>query len=231
MLKKTMIICAGVLVLAAGAWADSLAVNGSAAMEGSFGLDVTHDNSSRAYVQDNTPAGETIYRASFLFDPNMISPENGNWRQTIFLTLGPNPNPGVGACPADPALFQSGLRVFLFLTGGNGQNYSVQTWGRGNQCGEASTTRASINPNGITRICVEFETGPTLTGAIRQAVVNGTGPCPAGGDPAWREQAMSNNRNSIDLVRLGTPQQNNFGRGENGHLYYDDFQSFRTLSP
>lgn len=219
-----------VLLMAGVASADSLVVNGTAAMEGSFGMQVSHDNSSQAYVQDNSPNAESIYRASFLFNPNNISPENGNWRQTIFLTLGPNPNPGVGACPSNPSAFLSGMRVFLYMTRG-GQDYSVQVWGRGNQCGEASTMRIAIPSNGPSRICTEFETGPTLTGAIRLAAVSGTGACPAGGDPSWREQSMSNNRNQIDLVRLGTPQLNNFGRGENGVMYFDDFQSFRTLAP
>ncbi|MGB5390981.1 MAG: hypothetical protein WBP10_12450, partial [Thermoanaerobaculia bacterium] len=62
-----------VLVIAGAGLADTLEVIGAAAMEGSFGLRVNHDNTSTAYVQDNSPNEESIYRYEFLFNPNNIS--------------------------------------------------------------------------------------------------------------------------------------------------------------
>jgi hypothetical protein len=49
--------------------AATIEVNGTAAMEGSYGLEVVSDgvDNSSAYVQDDSPNQESTYRASFLF--------------------------------------------------------------------------------------------------------------------------------------------------------------------
>lgn len=49
------------------AYAASLAVNGAAAIEGSFGLEVDFSDATTqsAFVVDTTPANETVYRAEF----------------------------------------------------------------------------------------------------------------------------------------------------------------------
>ena len=62
-----------VALLALPALAASLAVNGGAALEGSFGLEITFDgDAQRAYVEDDSPTAETHYNAKFRFDPNSI---------------------------------------------------------------------------------------------------------------------------------------------------------------
>lgn len=232
-------IATGILVLVSGVVAaDSLTVNNTAAMGGTgtncggsnCGLDVFHDNTDSAYVQDSTPGDETTYRASFLFNPNGISP-GSNLRQPIFYGLDNNPNPGAGVCGA--ATFQTNYRCFLYLTGGIGQNYSVQCFARGNLCGEAATARLSISDLNPTKVCVEYETGAALSGRVAVAAVSPvTDPCPTSGDPAWAERAITNSLFSgVDFVRLGTPATNGFGAGESGNMYFDEFESFRTLAP
>ncbi len=85
-MKKTLLVLMAVCMVASIAGADSLTVNSAAAMGGTgtacgggnCGLDVTHDNTSAAYVRDDSPTAETIYRFEFLFDRHAISPVNDN---------------------------------------------------------------------------------------------------------------------------------------------------------
>jgi len=59
--------------------AGSLAVNASAALEGSFGLQVNvTSGSSFLFVKDQTPVVENHYNASFLLDPNSLTMANGS---------------------------------------------------------------------------------------------------------------------------------------------------------
>jgi len=230
-MKKVMMALCVLCLVAGAASADSLVVNGTAAIEGSYGLQVTHDNSSTTYVQDNTPDDETVYRGSFLFNAYSVTGQTTNFRQVIFQGYGTNPNPGVGICPANAAAAVGSIRVWLFQTGGSGQNSSIQLYSRGNQCGERSTTRIPINTNQDYRVCFEWSTGATNTGVIALAVVDAAASCPSSGDAAWRTATISNNLNDVDMVRMGTPASNNFGAGETAVMYFDSFESYRTLNP
>jgi tartrate-resistant acid phosphatase type 5 len=61
------------------AWSSSsidlgdLSVSSSAAVNGSYGLQAVIDDTNAIYVADESPNGETRYRARFYFDPNSIS--------------------------------------------------------------------------------------------------------------------------------------------------------------
>lgn len=233
--KMVLVFTAVSLLFAGVAMADSLAVNNAAAMGGTgtacsgsnCGLEVTHDNSSIAYVQDSSPTDEGIYRATFLFNPASIT-TSANYRQTIFTAIGDNPNPNVGQCPG--AAFISSVRCFSYQTGGSGQNSSIQCFGRGNQCGEANVPRIAVTENDPVRVCIEYSTGNSLTGMFALAVVDDQASCPPSGDPAYNTRAMTNGLTNVQLVRLGTPQTNNFGAGESSTFYFDEFESFRTLA-
>jgi hypothetical protein len=212
--------------------ADSLTVNATAAMNGSnYGLQVNHNNTSRSYVQDNTPSGETVYRADFLFNAQSVTGQMINFRQEIFRTLGTNPNPGVGSCPADPAAIISMMRLWLYQTGGSGQTSNIQLWSAGNQCGQRGTTRFPIVNGQDYRVCIEWTTGPTNTGHIGLWVGPVASSCPSSGDPAWATSPMTNSLTATDFIRMGTPSTNSFGAGETAVLYFDEFESFRTVTP
>jgi hypothetical protein len=223
------------------ALADSLSVTSTAAMggvadqtctgdgmPGPCGLEVFHDNSSVAFVEDQSPQNETVYRASFLFNPNNISP-GAKLRQNIFRAIGPNPNPGVGSC--DLAGLKNVGRVFLLLYRPDGSRYAAFLQGIGNQCGERATLRVELEPDTPKRICVEMEFGNALSGRLAIAAVDIGDPCPTSGSGAWQERDLSNGLTNVDRVRLGTPGTNNFGAGESGDMYFDEFESFRTLAP
>ena len=236
---KRVILIAVVLMFGAGlANADTLAVNNTAALGGTgtacgggnCGLEVSHDNTSVAYVEDLTPDGETVYRMTFLFNPASTT-TSSNVRQTIFRGIGPNPNPGVGNC--HPTLqTASSFRLFYYRTGGSGQNASILAFVNGNQCGERSIpARIPLTVDDPVRICAEMTTGNSLSGTLAVAIVDDQASCPSTGDPAYGVAIVSNGLLSVDRIRMGTPQTNNFGAGETMTLYFDEFESFRTLAP
>lgn len=226
------------LTLAGLASADSLSVTNAAAMGGSgtacgggnCGLEVFHDNSDAAYVQDNTPDNEAIYRFEFMFDPNGVpDTATGGFRQEIFRGTGINPRPGVGQCHPTNA-FADGLKVFLFRNGSNG-NTSVSSWVYGNQCGARGLNNISISTSGPVKICGEWESGGSDTGRFAVATVATSASCPPSGDAAYIFRTTSNQDTAIVQVRMGTIAPNANGAGETGDLYFDEFASFRTLAP
>ncbi len=233
-MKKAAVLCVAIVLGFAGlASADSLTVTPAAAMGGTnYGLQVYHDNTDRAYVQDDTPAAETTYRATFLFntsDVTMTVPKN--FRQSLFRAVGPNPNPGVGSCDADPNFAYAVVQLWLYQTGGLGQFSNLQLWGKGNQCGDQGTVRIPINTNQAYRVCIESQGGASGTGYVALAVTDPASACPTSGDPSWVKVNYSNNLTSVDMVRMGTTATNTFGAGETCTFNFDEFASFRTLTP
>ncbi|RME49386.1 MAG: multicopper oxidase family protein [Chloroflexi bacterium] len=60
-----------------------LRVTGAAALVGNWGMEVTLNGEMKAYVQDNTPAGEPSYHARFWFHPN--GTVTGGTKHDIFI--------------------------------------------------------------------------------------------------------------------------------------------------
>lgn len=239
MKKLTLCLLAFLLALTpAAVFADTVGVDAGAAIEGSFGARFTHDNSSIAYVQDNTPSGETVFRFEFLFavDSLSFSGAPANFRQTIFAAFGPNPmnGGGIGAC-LTPNAFIEVIRVFVYHAGGSGQVPFVTAFAQGNFCGDAATGPlirvdsfgADTNANNAVRLCGELQTGGGNTGFLRFAAVDDTAACTSA---TYQEVPRTNNDLSIDFVRLGTPQLNGFGAGETATYFMDSYASFRLLA-
>lgn len=226
-----LVAVVGVLALAGSAAADSLSVTPAAAMGGTnYGLEVYHDNTDQAYVQDDTPDGEVVYRFTFLYNTS-ASGASSNFRQAIFRAWGPNPNPGAGLCPANPATVVPALQLWHYGIGGTGEVPTIQLWAKGNICGDQGARRINIPVATDVRICGEWWTGPTSTGGVGLAIVDPASACPPHGDPAYQTSNFSNNLFAIDMVRMGTPATNAFGAGEAMTMYFDEFASFRTLAP
>lgn len=232
--KFALVLTVLLLSAPAAMLADSLSVTPGAAMNGtSYGLEVAHDNTSPSFVQDNSPSGETVYRAEFLFNPNdMASAASINFRQPIFQALSPVPRPGIGACPAGG--FIAIIRIFLQLAN-NANQYNIQVFLRGDSCGQLGITpRTTIASDQPAKVCLEWEQAPAGTGDARGAVavVGPADACPSSGDPAWTVRTGFNNHlTSVEIVRLGTVSTNAFGAGEDGTMFFDEFASFRTLAP
>lgn len=231
-MKNTTLFLAAFLMVAGTAVADTLTVTAAAAMGGTnFGMEVFHDNSSLTEVRDDSPSSETVYRSEFLFNAQTVNTVQ-NYRQLIFQGTGPNPQPGVGACPVG-AVFATTFRIFhnTFGPGGGGQVSSLVMWANGNQCGQLGVPGHIIQRNTEYRVCMEWITGQALSGTAALAVVLAANPCPASGDPAYNSRQVSNGFMSTDFIELGTPRTNFIGANETSTLYFDEFASFRTLAP
>lgn len=72
------------------AWSSSstddgdLSVTSGAALVGSYGMSAVIDDNNAIYVTDDSPNGETHYRARFYFDPNSISMSSGNTHSLLY---------------------------------------------------------------------------------------------------------------------------------------------------
>jgi len=77
------------------AWTTSsgtgLTVSTTAALSGTYGLRVSITSNTAMYVQDDTPNGETRYRARFRFDPNSIAMGSSNAHSAAVRLLGKAP--------------------------------------------------------------------------------------------------------------------------------------------
>jgi len=247
-MKKVFLAVLVFALSVSGASADSLDVNNTAALGGTgtacggsnCGLEVTHDNSSIAFVQDDSPNGETLYRAEFLINVASadLNPGEG-LRQPIFVALGNNPRPGVGLC-SPVAAFVEAVRCFHTPRNfGAGTRQGVICWSRGDFCGERNTPEvlwvddgpggADLDSDGASKMCFEWESNSgTDAGKIRLGVVDDDAACSSA---TLGETNVTNNDVTVEFVRLGTPQLNGFGFGENFTYYFDEFASFRTVSP
>jgi hypothetical protein len=234
-MRKTAVLVIGLVIGLAGiASADTLAVTPTAAMGGTtYGLEITHTNSDPSYVQDNTPAAETIYRFTFLYNLASHSGSTANYRQLLFRAIGPNPFPGApsGLCPSDPAATIATMQVWLYMKGGTGNNPFIQGYVKGNQCGDNSNQSTAFTVATPKRICGEWWTGSGGTGGLGIALVDPAAACPAHGNAAYKVINLTNNSTRIDTVRLGVPAINSFGANESDVYHFDEFASFRTLAP
>lgn len=241
MKRNFLMVIVGLALIASPVAADTLTVNASAAMAGTnYGLDVMHDNSSVAYVQDDSPSGESIYRFSYLFDPNNIAGTgSSDWTMTLFGAMGPNPRPNNGAnpCPLNANIPVFPMRVTLIATGAGSSIPVVRATMMSNICGVVGAPAFVLSQAGPVKICGYFiqgvgpVPGPQSPGEVGIAVVGTAEACPSAGDPSYKTVSTNNDEHNVTIARMGSLGTNGFGAGEMGSVYYDEFESFRTLAP
>lgn len=226
---------AAALLFASTAGADSLDVNGTAALGGSFGLELLHDNTSPAYVQDDSPNGEQFYRFEFLYNPNFIGPTgSGAWRMTIFAAMGANPRPDNAAnpCPLNPNIPVFPARIFAAFDGPGVSVPGLRMTLMSNQCGIVGTPVVYFTDGVTQKVCGFLEIGEVgVMGSGGLAIVGESDPCPPHGDGAYGVAQTFNQEHAVDFARLGNIALNPYNRGEDGSVYLDEFASFRTMAP
>jgi len=222
---------AGMLFLAAGvASADnSLAVNGAAAQDGSFGLEISLDGSVNvANVQDDSPDSETTYRASFWIHRNdLVMDSCGgtcSTRFVMFLARQEVPN----------------LTVFriiyarLAVDGATGPRYAVR-FGVRNDNGDFVYMGAVILTTGVNRkhMTIEWQQGsaPFAADGIARLYSSNDGGTP---NLQLERTTLMNGSMDIDHIRVGAtsglsdqPSDPN----NTGSWFFDSFESYRTLLP
>jgi len=180
-----------------------LTVSAEAALGGGFGLQATIDDNRPIYVVDQSPAGETAYRARFAFDPNGSS------------MTGPRP----------AVLFaagrESGRMAFLIEVRAAGAGYEARAVAMQSGPRFATPWRALDDQPHVFEIEWRAATGVQARDGGLLFVVDAH---PAGGaldlrNPGWR----------VDLVRLGAVSL--AGSWTRGDWYFDEVASWRPDVP
>lgn len=219
-MKKLLLLAIAFALLNSPAFAQtSLQVVPGAALNGTTqGLEVTFDSANRtaAYVRDDTPDNESVYRASFWIDPNSaVLNSGGNGRMTsLFLARGG----ANGAATAGRILVQ--LQRF-------GAGYKVRA-----VCADNTnlTRRRARDP--ITNAWgIVISDEPTFVSfeAVFASNANGGGVCRITIDGETQEHTgYQSFFGDVEEVRLGAPRDI---APVTGSIYLDEFESFRTLAP
>ncbi len=211
----TLAACA--LLIAGGASAqNTLYVDGAAAMNGTtYGMVTALDGSSNAiYVEDDTPLDETIYRASFMFDPNSFTMTQGASRMAIIFIRDLNPAGGMpagGMIRIELVKKNDKYRVLGKIKKNNGLWVKTNTPGQG----------WLVLGDEPRRITLEYVSG-SGDGLIRLDRGDGT---------MVENTGINNSFWNVDNIRMGAPRLMTGVASFSGTMYFDEFESFRTLAP
>lgn len=212
-LRMTLMVAA-VIALAGTAMAqNTVYAHADAAMNGTnFGLVLDLDGSTgNTFVQDNTPAAETVYRASFWIDPNTL-PMGNTDKFVVFLGRHANNNNILRL----QFNYKSGdYRVRLQVKKNN--NEWADTRLNGN-----SGARFMVIGDQPSEITVELVYG-NATVSLARVTANGI--------THYKDTYQSANW-AVSQVRMGGPRMLQAQGGPfTGTVYFDEFASFRTLAP
>jgi hypothetical protein len=211
---RTALIVTAVIALAGSAMAaNTVYVDAAAAMNGTnYGLVLDLDGTtSSAFVEDQTPADETVYRATFWFDPNSLSMGDSD-KFVVFL--------------ARTSTFVNVLRLqFNYLNGDYRVRLQVlknnSEWADCRLNGDDGP-RFLVIGDQPTQITVEVVYG-TNTESIARVTANSV--------THYKDNYWSSNW-SVDRIRMGGPRMGEATGGPfNGDVYFDEFESYRTLAP
>jgi hypothetical protein len=192
--------------------ANSLDVTGAAAIDGAFGLAVTMDGSTnKAFVRDFTPDGETVYRATFKIDMNNLAMNTDDWH--FIATFRAD----------DTTSARNLMRIIVRYKAGDINPYKIRFIARNDDKSWAQPGGHSLPTSGVSTITVEWQaaTGPGANNGIGRFYRNGI----------LRAQVTNLDNdtwNGIGSAQLGVDQVD---PGTVGTIYYDSFESFRTLLP
>jgi len=203
-----------IVALAGSAMAqNTVYADAAAAMNGTnFGMILDLDGTtSNAFVEDRTPADETVYRASFWLDPNTL-PVGEADKFVIFL--------------ARHSSFTNILRLQFNFRNGN-YRVRLQVLKNNNQWADcrlngATGTRFITIGDEPTHITVESVFGDS-TVALARVTANGV---------THYKDTYQSAAWSVDRIRMGGPRMPQAQGGPFvGDVYFDEFESFRTLAP
>ena len=215
-LRMTLMVVA-IVALAGSAMAQNTVYvqgDGTGAMNGTnYGLTLDLDGTtSNAFVEDATPDNETVYRASFWFDPNSIPMGGTGERFEIFL--------------ARTSTFKNVLRL-QFMSLNTQYRVRLQVLKNSNEwvdtrlLGDEGKRFIDL-PGGPQQITVEVVYGNT---SDSYAAVT------ANGITHYKVGYWSNSW-SVDKVRMGGPRMTQATGGPfTGQVFFDEFESYRTLAP
>ena len=178
-----------------------LSVSAAAAITGSWGLQALLDDNVAIYVTDDRPLAETLYRASFYFDPNSITMTSGNAHYIFYGYTGTS---------------TVVLRVeFLYNAG----SYQIRANVRDDGNVWTNTAWVTISD---TLHRIEFD----WRAATSAGANNGGLTLWIDGSQQSNLTTLDNDTRRIDRVRLGPV--GGIDTGTRGTYYFDGFESYRN---
>jgi hypothetical protein len=208
--KAVVLLGAACLLAPAAQAATSLSVTGAAALEGSYGLNVAFDGAGgNAYVQDNSPSGETTYWFAFLVnDVNVTVNPGGSFQVIRAFTDDAATATAFRINILPPAAGQTNNKVFVLptLNGGGFHPTGSETF---------------ITPTGAPpdddRFVFEWTSGA------------GTGVMRTYRDAILRKEILNLNNNtiSVGMIRMGG-FGNTVSVAAGSNLRLDAFESYRS---
>ena len=207
---KSILVVVGIGLLASTAGAASLDVIPAAALNGTnYGLEITMDGTTaNAFVKDDTPAGESVYRAQFWFDVNTWDGIESDW---VFINRA-----------TDETLWYAPYQVLMVRKSGL---WRIWLRAQNNNGVVRFTNRINLQPGSPSLLQIEWEQGDTpgvLSGAATLTVIDGY----AVGESVTT--GLNNSTIVADSVTLGAMQP----KATQTRTYYlDEFESYRTLAP
>ena len=212
------VIAACVVLIAGSAFAqNTLYVDPVAALEGTnYGMITEFDGSSnQIYVEDDTPLDETIYRAVFSFDPNSFTMTQGASRMAILFMRDFNPAGGMpsgGMIRIEMVKKNDKFRILGKVKKNNGLWVKTNTPGTG----------WLVLGDEPRRIMLEYVVG-SGDGLVRLTRMDTL---------VFSENTGINNSFwNVDNIRMGGTRLMTGVASFNGTMYFDEFESFRTLAP
>jgi hypothetical protein len=207
-------------VASVAAWVANLgtvAVAPDAAMEGESGLRVAVDGGAgpgqRAFLVDDSPAGEPTYRAVFWLDVNGLAMAPGD-SFVLFEGMVPNGGAGPRQVPAFRLHLRKAARPAPRLVG---ELFAADR-------ASAFAPAVPVPARGARRIQVEWR---AATGGAREGLLRVT---LLGSRPRRvTAPAVDNTGHRLQSVRLGAVAD--VDAGSRGAFYLDGFESYRTLAP
>jgi hypothetical protein len=191
---------------------NTVAVTNAAALDGSFGLEVTMDGSTNnAHVRDLSPNDETTFRATFLFDANALTMTDGDWH---FIATW-RAEPGGPAGHPSP---RNEMRLLVRFRQGQTNPYKIRIVCRNDNGTWAQPGGHSLPLNGSSELTVEWQAGADGAGFCnfyRNGILRAT-------------TTLDNDQRTIGSSTLGVA---GVDAGTSGSSYWDRFESFRTLLP
>ena len=202
-------LAACVLLIAGSASAqNTLTVDATAAMNGTnFGMMTTMDGSSNA-------VDEEVYRATFWFDPNSMDMAQGASRLAIIFIRDFDPAGGMpsgGMIRIELVKKNDKYRILGKVKKNNGLWVKTNTPGQG-------WLVLGDEPRQIT---LEYVVG-SGDGLIRLDRGDGT---------MVENTGINNSFWNVDNIRMGAPRLMTGVGTFSGSMYFDEFESYRTLAP
>lgn len=212
-----LVTAIAVLWSAPAAAGNTLDVTAPAALEGSYGLAVTIDGSTnKAFVRDSSPVDEHVYRATFLIDMNNLTMTDLDWHfvATFRAEVG-----GPDAYPTPRNL----MRILVRYRAGQANPFKIRFVARNDNMTWNQPGGHSLETSGVSVITVEWQaaSGPGANDGFARFYRNGILRAEATGmdNDEWA---------GIGSATLGVDQ---IDAGTSGTMYYDGFESYRTLLP